>query len=265
MIRGIYAAASGMIADQSRLDVLSNNLANASTSGFKKDTAIGKNFHDILVDRVGDRTKDGEFASPVPIGRLGLGSFILQTGTRLSSGSLRHTGSMLDVAIMGDGFFTVQTPQGIRYTRQGSFVQDAEGRLSTPEGHLVLVDGQPIGEKGMRLEISDEGDVLQDGISLGKLDVATSAEIGNMRKEGSVLWVRANIEDAVQLVVPQRDAGDPRGPFQLRSGFLESSNVEPVLEMVDLITTMRSYESNQKAIHTQDETLGKTVNEVGRL
>jgi flagellar basal-body rod protein FlgF len=265
MLRGIYSAASGLIADSTRLDVIANNLANSSTTGYKRDSAIGQNFHDMLLNRIGDRKTDGSYAPPVPIGRLGLGTFIVQIASRLTSGNLRHTGNPLDVAIMGDGFFTVQTPNGVRYSRQGSFVQDGQGRLTTPDGHFVLVEGQIVGERGTQLTITDDGNVLQDGVLLGRLDIATSEQIGPMKKEGGSLWVQAAADEAVQLVLPQRGFGDPRGPFQVRSGFLETSNVEPVLEMVEMITTMRSFEANQKAVQAHDEALAKAVNEVGRL
>lgn len=263
MIRGIYSSASGMLADQTRMDVLANNLANASTTGYKKDYAVGRSFQDLLLERVGDRTPDGKIGPTAPVGPLGLGSFIVTTATRVTSGNLRHTGNPLDVAIMGDGFFTVSTPHGIRYTRQGAFVQDAEGMLSTLDGYRVLVGGQEVGGRGVTLSINDEGVVLADGAPVGPLDIVTTAEIGLMKKEGGTLWAPAGPADAVELVVPERS--DPRGPFQVRAGFLESANVEPVLEMVDLITTMRSYEANQKALQAQDESLGKAVNEVGRL
>lgn len=259
MIRGLGAAASGMRAEQTRLDVLANNLANAATTGYKRDTAVTAAFTDILVQRFWDRPPISPGPAPF-VGALPVGVGTAATAARLTTGPLRYTGGALDVALSGDGFFVVQTPAGVRYTRDGAFTQDAAGRLTTNDGYPVLAGGQPVGTSRMRLAIQADGTVTGDGAPLGKLDIVTSAQLGGLRKEGNSLWVAAPGAQGQLLVVPPGEAAEPH----LQVGFLEGSNVEPVLEMVDLIATIRAYEADQKAIQAQDQTLGKVVNDVGQ-
>jgi flagellar basal-body rod protein FlgF len=261
MLRGIYTSASGMLADQKRLDVVANNLANASTTGFKRDTTISKAFGDFLIERVNDRSAAGTGQPPEQIGRLGIGTYIVNSAARLTTGSLRPTGSPLDVAIGGDGFFTVQTPQGIRYTRQGNFLQDAEGTLVTPEGNAVLVDGAPAQAEPGTMTISEAGEVRSGDQVLGRLSIATSRDLGAIRKEGNGLWVQAGAGEASSLISP----AEADGAYTLRVGFLEASNVEAVAEMVEMIATMRSFEANQKALQAQDETLQQAASQIGRI
>lgn len=261
MLRGIYTAASGMLADQRRLDVVANNLANAGTTGFKRETTISKPFTDFLIERVNDKDP-GPARLPREVGRLGIGTYIVNTATRLTTGSLQPTGNPLDVAITGDGFFTVSTPQGIRYTRQGSFRQNAEGRLVTPDGHEVMVDGHAVQAEEGSLSITKDGEVMAFGQSLGRLSIATSQELGAIRKEGNGLWVQAGEgSDFPVLLTPS----EVSGRYQLKVGHLEASNVESVVEMVEMMATMRSFEANQKALQAQDETLQKAVTEIGRV
>lgn len=261
MLRGIYASASGMLADQTRLDVVANNLANVSTTGYKRETTISQPFRELFIRRVNDREANQTQQGAEFIGRMGLGTFVVNTATRLTNGTQIATGNPLDVAISGDGFFAVQTPQGVRYTRQGSFRLGSDGTLVTPEGLPVLVNGRPATAVNGDLSISDNGDVRSGSQVLGRLTMATSQQLGAMRKEGAGLWAVAGGADASVLI----PAAESSGQFQLRVGYLESSNVEAVSEMVEMITIMRSYEANQKSLQAQDETLQKAVTEVGRL
>lgn len=260
MIRGIYTAASGMLAEQKRLDVIANNLANVSTTGYKRDAVTTRSFAEIFVSRIHDNNLSG-LNTPAPVGPLGLGTYVERTATRLTTGALRATGNPLDVAIVGDGFFAVQTPQGIRYTRQGNFVQDSAGVLVTPEGYPVLVDGGIVMAQEGPLSINDHGEVFTGTTLLGQLTVVTSQELGALRKEGNGLWVEAGAGEQTMLVTPENASGR----YQLRPGYLEASNVDAVIEMVEMISTMRTYEASQRSIHVQDETLQKAVNEVGRI
>lgn len=257
MIRGIYTSASGMLADQKRLDVIANNLANVSTTGYKRDTTVSQSFPDLLISRIHDSQQQ---AAPT-VGRLNIGTFVANTATRLTTGSLRQTGNPLDVAIAGDGFFAVNTPQGVRYTRQGNFVQNEQGVLVTQEGFEVLVNGAPVTAAAGALTIDNQGEVTADGNVLGRLDVVSSRDLGAMRKEGNNLWAQAGAGETSALVSP----AEGNGQYMLKVGFLESSNVEAVTEMVDMMVVMRSFEANQKALQAQDETLQKAATEVGRI
>lgn len=259
MIRGMYTAASGMITDQRRLDVIANNLANASTAGYKRDTAVVQAFERFLVVRKNDNAP-GTSGDPA-VGYLSFGTLLPHTSARLTTGSLRVTGNDLDVAIEGDGFFTVATPRGTRYTRNGSFRQDAGGFLVTQEGHQLLVGGRPVRAAAGGFSIRPTGEVMADGRAVGNLDIVTSQELGTIRKEGDGFWTLALEGEPSALVIPDESSGN----FKLKVGYLESSNVEPVLEMVEMMTIIRNYEANQRLIHAQDDALNKSVNEVGRI
>lgn len=260
MLRGIYTAASGMLADQRRLDVIANNLANSSTAGYKRDTSVRQSFTDFLVVRLNDPDNVGDTQNP-QIGRLGFGTLLAFTATKITTGNMVQTGNSLDVAIEGDGFFTVQTPQGIRYTRDGAFLQDSQGRLVTKQGHQVLVDGRAVRAEVGTLAINNLGQVLSGETILGTLSIATSDQLGSIRKEGAGLWLPVSEGEPTTLFAPW----ETTGKYRLRSGFLESSNVEAVTEMVEMMTTVRSYEVNQKAVQAQDEALQKVTAEVGRI
>jgi len=260
MLRGIYTAASGMLADQRRLDVIANNLANASTLGYKRDTSITKAFNDFFVVRENDEDPGKTQANPL-VGLLSFGSLISHTASRLTTGALRATGNALDVAIAGDGLFTVSTPQGLRYTRQGSFAQDGTGRLVTEQGLPVMVDGHEVTGPPGSLSIAQNGEVKSGDRVLGKLSITSTAQLGSIRKEGSGLWVTVAAGEPTALVTP----AEANGIYDLKVGYLESSNVKPVTEMVEMMTTVRSYEANQRAIQAMDETLQKAVTEIGRI
>lgn len=259
MLRGIYTAASGMLVDQRRLDVIANNLANASTIGYKRDTSIRQSFNEFVVVRLNDQ--DPTASSNTEVGRLAFGTINAFTATKLTTGNLIATGNPLDVAIDGDGFFIINTPRGTRYTRDGSFRQNADGFLVTKEGHEVLVNGRPARARQGELSIRGNGEVYAGEMKLGELSVVSSAELGSIRKEGSGFWMPVAEGEPTALVT----SWESNGVFALRAGYLESSNVEPVTEMVEMMTTVRSYEMNQKAVHAQDEALQKLVTEVGRV
>jgi flagellar basal-body rod protein FlgF len=239
--RGLFAAASGMLADQIRQDVIANNLANATTAGFKGDTAVGEAFPSLLINQL---------QTGATIGKLGLGSRITEIATDGSQGALRQTGNTYDLAIAGDGWFSVQGPNGVAYTRNGAFTTDAKGQLVTADAQPVLDDGgRPI-TVGNKATISPDGRVSVDGRQVAKLAV-TVLDPKRLHKLGDNLYTGTVQKGA--------------DPGRVEQGFLEGSNVNSVKEMVDLISTMRSFEAGQKAVQALDDTLGKAVNDVGRI
>lgn len=262
MNRGIYISASGMLQDAQRLDVIANNLANATTTGYKRDTVVSQTFAEVMIERLGDQSSDLALAAGgrAGIGSLGMGSYVAMTATRLRDGAVQYTGGDLDVALQGNALFAVQTPAGIRYTRSGSFTQDAGGRLVTSGGHPVLVDGDEAAYPGRRLAVTEQGELMADGAVVGRLTIVFTDQTGPLRKVGSNLYAA----DGLGSHVMPEPATEGQ-PYRLLVGYLEAANVEPVLEMVALMATMRSYEANQKALQIQDEALGKAANEVGRL
>jgi flagellar basal-body rod protein FlgG len=230
-----------MLADQIRQDVIANNLANATTAGFKGDTAVGEAFPSLLINQL---------QTGATIGKLGLGSRITEVASDGSQGALRQTGNTYDLAIAGDGWFSVQGPNGVAYTRNGAFTTDAKGQLVTADAQPVLDDGgRPI-TVGNNATISPDGRVTVDGRQIAKLAV-TALDPKRLHKLGDNLYTGTVVKNAPASRVEQ--------------GFLEGSNVNSVKEMVDLISTMRSFEAGQKAVQALDDTLGKAVNDVGRI
>ncbi|MDD4599870.1 MAG: flagellar basal-body rod protein FlgF [Negativicutes bacterium] len=248
MIRGIYAAASGMVAESTRNDVTANNLANANTAGFKKDIAVSRDFASVLIQRI----NDGQSAPT--IGSLGSGSQIDEVATIHSGGAIRETGNDFDMALDGQGFFVIQTPNGLRYTRNGSFSRSGEGELVTGDGHRVLgQNGRPIAIAGDKLTVAADGAISVDGLELNRLQVVGFANEKQLTKEGNSLYAAPNGVQAQQAAAT------------VNQGYLEMSNVNIVAEMINMITGFRAYEVNGKSVQAHDQLLDKAVNEVGRV
>jgi flagellar basal-body rod protein FlgF len=252
LIRGLYISASGMLAEQTHLDVTANNVANANTAGFRKDVVVSQSFREMLLSRIGgppDRTG----AVPVPVvGPLGTGVGPAATFTSTVPGSVKSTGSPLDVAIEGDAYLLVNTPEGERLTRNGNLRVDFEGILVTGEGFPVLGSAGEITLPQGEVTIDANGGVSVDGNAVDTLRLVSATPGSILEKEGTSLY------EAVQ---GYEDAID----FRVRQGFVEASNVNPVQEMVLLMEAMRTYEANQKVILAQDAALDKAVNEVGSV
>ncbi|HET6466575.1 MAG TPA: flagellar basal-body rod protein FlgF [Nitrospiria bacterium] len=242
----IYPALSGALALEKRLEIISNNVANVNTTGFKRSLAIFSGLD-------GDR-QPGSSMPPVAF----------ETFDRVvydySSGPMRQTDAPLDLAIEGDGFFGVQTPEGVRYTRNGHFKMDDQGRIITSQGFPVLGGGGPI-----TLPL---GRVLVD--SDGRISVAES-ESNGQRTEIDVLPVMVTQDPSGLVPVGESlfkaSDGTAMSPAegQILQGSLEGSNVNPVEEMVSMIQVLRLYEAAQKTINTADEAAAKASTEVGKV
>lgn len=253
MIRGIYSAATGMIAEQFVQDTLAGNLANINTVGYKQDTASFKALQDMALKRIegGNRT---------PVGAIGLGVAFDHTRTSMAAGALAKTGNDLDLALVGGGFFTVRTPEGDRYTRAGQFHLQPSGRGPDGKPTAILSDdngNQVIGKTGpvtvgdfKKIAIGQMGDVLVDDKTVDRLKLVNGPDIAFEKAGGNLFTAKGPLTDSKATV---------------QSGYLEQSNVSAITGMIRMITTQRAYEAAQRAITSQDETLGKTVNEVGRI
>ena len=268
MLRGLYTSASGMMAEQVRQDSIANNLANVSTTGFKKDETVFKAFPSHLLNRIHDRMDEKANAIPgaglafgqaTQLGLLGQGNSLDATVTNFTDGSVQRTDRPLDVALQGNALFTVERADGsTAYTRAGNFSLNAEKQLVTQGGDLVIgTSGQPIVLDGSQIVIDAAGQVLLDGKEAGQFQLATY-DAERMQKLGDNLYTRT--PDALEGVGEEN-------PVQahMQQGFLEQANVNVVTEMVRMISVMRSYEANQKTIQMQDSTLNKVINEVGRV
>jgi flagellar basal-body rod protein FlgF len=239
MDRGLYIAASGMLAELTRQDQIANDLANASTPGYKPDRSAQASFGDVQLAN----TKTGE-----SVGSLGFGTRIDRIQTDYSQGPVKETDQPLDLALAGDGFFAVQTPQGARYTRNGQLALDATGRLVTNTGYPVLDDrGQAIQiPAGQSVTVASDGTVSSAGKSVARLAVVS---LTNPAKQGDSLFTGT--------------PGARPATTEVKQGFLEGSAVDPARAMVDMIVSMRAYEASQRVIHAIDDTLGKGIQSGG--
>jgi flagellar basal-body rod protein FlgF len=252
MIRGLYTAASGMTAQLANQEAISNNLANVDTTGFKKDLAVNRAFSSLLINRIGDITDRG---MDVTLGSLGTGVQLDSMYTDYSAGTVKATENKFDVALDSNGFFVVNTPQGERYTRDGSFTLAANGDLVTKNGYTVLGQAGVINiPNGADLQINQDGSVVSGGKIINQLRVVDVPDRRLLLKQGQNLF---NVTD-VGVVTDSAN-------FRVLQGYLETSNVNVVSEMVRMITGMRIYEANQKSIVSQDDTLNRLINEAGRV
>jgi flagellar basal-body rod protein FlgG len=236
MIRGTYASTAGMVAQLSRVENISNNLANVDTTGYKEDTLRLSTFPELLLSRLmGGETQGGQAVNPT-IGTGPLSMVAESSVVRLTQGALKPTENPLDMAVQGTAFFAVQTPDGVRYTRDGSFQRDAAGQLVTSQGFGVLgPGGQPITLPQGQVVVTPEGALLVDGAAAGQLGLFDFADPAQLRKAAGNLF-----EDAGEAG-PAAAAGST-----VHQGYLEGSNVDPTRAMADLIVAQRSYETNAR-------------------
>ena len=231
MERGLYIAASGMLAEQVRQDQIANDLANAATPGYKADRTSQAGFGELLL---------ANSATGATVGAQGTAVQVSAVETDFTPKPAKDTGEPLDFAIVGEGFFAVQTDRGTRYTRNGQFTADAQGRLATAQGDLVL------GRGGRPLTVGADGRVDPRQLQV--------VNLSDPRKDGDSL-VTGGVGGN----------GVPAAAGQVRAGALEASGSDAARSMVDMIASMRAFEAGQKVIQTIDETLGKAATQVGAV
>lgn len=280
MLRGIYTSASGMSAMQSKLDIISNNLANVDLNGYKQDVSVLKSFPDIQIRRGKD---DGLVSFPLGsydtmpfVGKLGTGVELNESYTIFSQGSLKETSNDFDFALEGKGFIAVETEKGERYTRNGAFTIDKEGFLVTKDGLKVLSEEGPIQIKTNNFVIDKEGNIFvnseymddpnrmvlkeenqwSETEQIGRLKIVRFPRERELRREGNSFYYEDEFTGK-----PYIAEGENR-PTVLQ-GFLEAGNVNPVVEMTKMIEVQRAYEANQKSIQSHDQLLGKLITDVG--
>ncbi len=280
MLRGIYTSASGMNVMQQRLDIISNNLANVDLVGYKKDVTTMKEFPNIQIRRDFD---DGLVSFPLGsydkmpfVGKLGTGVELNESYTIFSQGSLKETTNDFDFALDGKGFIAVETEKGERYTRNGSFTIDKEGYLVTKDGLKVLGENGPIQIKANNFVIDKEGNIYEnkeyaddknrlvlkeenewkDTELIDRLKIVRFPRERELRREGNSFYYEDEWTGK-----PFIAEGNERP--KILQGFLEAANVDPVIEMTQMIEVQRTYETNQKSIQSHDQLLGKLINEAG--
>ena len=262
MIRSLYSAATGMISQQKNIDTISNNIANANTSGFKKNRA---EFTDLIYQNMkyAGTSTSATTISPTGI-QIGLGSKLSSTAKIFEIGSLKETGNHLDIAITGEGFFGITLPDGsTAYTKNGSFKINGDGNITTSEGYLLdpiisipqNVTDVNIGEDGTVTVLQGNG---TNPATVGQILLTSFINQAGLHAMGGVMF-----KESVASGAPIQGIAGTNGLGQTQQGFLELSNVKLVNEMTDLIAGQRAYEANSKAITTSDEML-QTVNQLKR-
>jgi flagellar basal-body rod protein FlgG len=252
--RSLYIAATGMNAQQSQMDVISNNLANVSTNGFKGSRAV---FEDLLYQTVRQPGADSTQQTQVPSGiQLGTGVQQVATERLYTQGNLQQTGNSKDVAINGNGFFQVQMPDGTTaYTRDGSFQTNAQGQLVTSSGYPVI-PAITVPVTATSLTIGSDGSVSitqpnsSNSTQIGTMQLATFINPAGLGAQGENLFSETSSSGT-----PNSSAPGSNGSGSLQQGYVETSNVNVVQELVNMIQTQRAYEINSKAVTTSDQML----------
>lgn len=256
MIRGLYTSSAGMQVEQMRQEAIANNLANLNTAGFKKDMAMIEARENMGIKRTNNPASAGPDAPSVNVGLgdLGTGVLVDRFVKDFDQGPLQQTENPLDFALQGEGFFTVEGQGGERlYTRGGNFSRNQEGQLVDMDGRAVLGANGPITIPEGKLAVGTDGVLHVDGRPFDQLAIARFDNPDEqLSKLGDTLFRN---ETGVE---PQASTA------LVYQGSLEGANVNSVREMVEMIACLRQYEANQKAIASQDSTLDKAVNEVGR-
>jgi flagellar basal-body rod protein FlgF len=254
MIGEIAGVLSGAIAQETRLEVLSNNIANVSTVGFKEDRVFriptsATSTSSSIWDSIPNASMAG--ISVDNISSLEIGTF-----TNFEQGSLKETGNALDLGLDGKGFFAVRTPNGTQYTRKGNFALNGDGTLVTQEGYPVLgKNGGQIQITGQQVSIGADGSIQVDGSAVDTLNIVDFPNKNTLMKYGDSLYSPQNANDQ----------GEPASSVLVRQGVIEMSNVDSIRAMTEMIDVVRGFESYQKVLQSINETTTKTVNDVGKL
>ena len=283
MVRGMYTAVSGMLTQQQRLNVITNNLANATTTAYKREESIDKSFPELLIRNMGAyRTKfpTGVFPTigsidknPV-VGVLGTGVEQNEIYTVFSQGAPQETTNPADLALSGQGFFVVDTPYGERYTRNGNFIIGNNNILMTKEGYPLLGENGPIRVQRNNFKVNDTGQVIvnadlrdpvenfvdihnndwEQSIVLDTIRVVDFEFQRYLKKQGDSLYTANEYSGEATDLVDEID----RPKFL--QGYIETSNVEPIRQMVEMIEVNRAYEAGQKVIQSSDQSTDRLLN-----
>ncbi|MBQ9625468.1 MAG: flagellar basal-body rod protein FlgF [Clostridia bacterium] len=258
MLRSLYTATTGMIVQRNKMDNLTNNITNVDTIGYKKDYMLTRSFDDVLIERINDPNVIATRYVPSgrnPVGDHNWGLYVDEVHTSFAQGAPEQTEQPNELALQGEGFFVVQTPQGDRYTRAGNFRVDSEGYLVNQDGYYVQsTAGGRVYVGNGEYTINALGNVTVDGNMTDTISVVTFNDLQGLRKDTDNLYYHY----ANEAPVPATD-------YQVLQGYIETSNVSVASEMVEMIATSRAYETCYKAAQMIDQTLSKTVNDIARF
>lgn len=241
MIKGIYTSASGMLPRILKQETFANNMANVNTPGYKKDGVFLQVLSEAAQNEI---ITDHPWEVPM----------VDDIYVDFSQGDLEKTGNDMNMAIDGDGFFAIQTSSGLMYTRSGDFSLSPQGQLIDRNGNPVMTDSGPLTILADSFMVGDDGTVTVDGFAVGRIKVVDFEKPYALKKVGN------------SYLAPKDDtvAEKPANNYQVRQGYLEKSNVNVIEVMVDMLSSFRAFEAGQKAIQSQDETLDKAINDLGR-
>lgn len=258
MVKGLYTAWTGMVNQQNRMDVITNNLANADTNGFKKEGATSQSFDDILAYKIKDTSESPNLAKRIGVNNPGVK--IGEGYTDFSQGPLKSTGNTYDLALSDSGFFTVEFTNkagetSVKYTRDGNFTLNSDGNLVTQDGDYVLnTDGEHIEINPLLTsQINTSGQIIQNGSVADTIQITDFEDYDYLERYG---------ENYFQ---PIEGAEEKEAVGEVYAGYLETSNMSIVTEMVNMITVSRAYETNQKVITTYDSSLEIAANQLGQV
>lgn len=258
MLRGLYTAHTGLRNEQNRMDILTNNLANASTVGFKKEGSTSQPFREVLAVKIKDSSVG--LGTVQPIGHSRLGVKIGENYTDYTQGSFRITNNTYDLALAGSGFFALeytdsQGETSTKYTRAGNFTLTQDGYLVNNDGMYVLdTQNRRIQLDTLKdADIDSTGSIIQDGRQVARIQVTDFEDYDYLEKFGDTFFQ------------PVEGATPMEGSAEVKSGMLEMSNMSVISEMVNMIAVTRAYESNQKIMQTYDESLGIAVSQLGKV
>ncbi|MEG9296074.1 flagellar hook-basal body protein [Mangrovibacillus sp. Mu-81] len=277
MFRGFYTVASGMIAQQRKTEMLTNNMANANTPGYKADQASMRAFPEMLLERLDSAQVPTERKLSLPfnqtVGTLNTGVYMQETVPKFLQGDIRETGRKADIALVngnmpadeesgmpGSVFLTVEGADGPRYTRNGNLTVNGNGFLTTNSGHYVLNEnGGRIQLETDDFKVGETGEILVDDTAVARLAIGFSENPNTMIKQGDGLF-------ATDGNVPLQNAYEADGVvFSTKQGYLERSNVDASRTMTDMMTAYRAFEANQKVLQAYDRSMEKAANEIGRV
>lgn len=257
MVKGLYTAWTGMVNQQNRMDVLTNNLANSATVGFKKEGATSQAFDDVLAYKIKD-SSDPDLARK--IGKMSLGVKIGENYTDYSQGAFKVTDNTFDLALSGEGFFACEYTNksgetSVKYTRDGSFTLNVKGELVTKDGDFVLDENGDhiVLDPNKTTSFDQSGAIMQNGELVGNIQIADFEDYNYLEHYGESYYL------------PVEGAQMKEAEAKMFSGYLEQSNVTVINEMVELISVSRNYETNQKMIQTIDGTLEIAANQLGKI
>lgn len=251
MLRSFYIAGTGMVTQRSKMNVVINNITNMDTSGYKSDQVLTRSFPDLLLDRL----NDSSILNSYYVGPQNTGIYVDELSTNFAQGPAEQTDVQTDLMLAGDGFFVVQTPGGVQYTRAGNFTVDSQGILKTQEGFQVLGIGGPINVGTENFTVREDGTVYNaEGALVGTLRIVQFEDNGVLRKMGNNNYVPYNNEQPAAAV-----------GTKVMQGMLEGSNVDSARVVAEMMLTQRVYESSQRMLQMIDSSLEKTVNEIARF